>query len=101
MNLSRNAVTDPTDGTAATSGSLSMVHTVEVTFVPLGDAPPGNISSREDYVKLLNKIETDENATPLFLKTSKGDLQVISTVKNEAEIDSGSKLVYLGKPLEP
>ena len=59
------------------------------------------IKDVEDYNNLLEKIKSNPDQVPLFVKTSKGELHIIPSIDDqmEKEIDKESKLVYLGKSL--
>jgi len=57
------------------------------------------VKDLESYQNALDKIKADKDQIPLFLKTSKDYIHVIPSLDEdlEKEIDSKSKLVYLGK----
>jgi hypothetical protein len=56
------------------------------------------IKDVEDYNKLLENIKSNKAQIPLFLKTRKGEIHIIPSIdyQVENEIDSNSKIVYLG-----
>ncbi|WP_282122536.1 cation:proton antiporter [Algibacter mikhailovii] len=58
------------------------------------------LDSRAHFEELIEKTNADVDIIPLLVKDKKGVLEIISS-KNKAidKIDSGYKLVYLGKPL--
>ena len=51
---------------------------------------------------LLELAGKDPDIVPLFIKDSKGELHIISSVDESAQswVDEDSKLVYLGKPID-
>jgi NhaP-type Na+/H+ or K+/H+ antiporter len=60
------------------------------------------VKDKEHYEGLIEITKSDKNKVPIFLKTKDGDLKIISSFSKEFEdIGAGSKLVYLGKMLEP
>ncbi|MCA0152422.1 cation:proton antiporter [Winogradskyella vincentii] len=56
------------------------------------------IKDVEDYNKLLENIKSNKSQIPLFIKTGKGEIHIIPSIDDqiEDEIDSSSKIVYLG-----
>lgn len=58
------------------------------------------LENKENYYELIKQTNNDINRIPLFLKTSDGELHIISTFNNHNSngFAKGSKLVYLGKP---
>ena len=57
------------------------------------------VNSQEQFLRVLNIIEKDENAIPLFLKRPNDFIEFLS-VATETETMEGSHLVYLGKPMD-
>lgn len=57
------------------------------------------VESHNQFLRVLNIIGENENAIPLFLKHANGFLDLI-TSPTELEIEEGSSLVYLGKPMD-
>ncbi len=57
------------------------------------------VESHNQFLRVLNIIDENENAIPLFLKRPNGFLDLINA-PTELEIESGSSLVYLGKPMD-
>ncbi len=57
------------------------------------------VESHNQFLRVLNIIGENENAIPLFLKHAHGFLDLI-TSPTELEIEEGSSLVYLGKPMD-
>ena len=57
------------------------------------------VESHNQFLRVLNIIGENENAIPLFLKHPNGFLDLI-TSPTELEIEEGSSLVYLGKPMD-
>ncbi|NNK87040.1 MAG: hypothetical protein HKO90_02040 [Flavobacteriaceae bacterium] len=51
---------------------------------------------------MLELVSKDPDIVPLFIKDSSGELHIISSIGESAQswIDGGSKLVYLGKPID-
>jgi len=60
------------------------------------------LENKENYYELIKQTNNDINRIPLFLKTSDGELHIISTFNNHNSngFAKGSKLVYLGKPFD-
>ncbi|MCB0465629.1 MAG: sodium:proton antiporter, partial [Aequorivita sp.] len=57
------------------------------------------VESHNQFLRVLNIIGENENAIPLFMKRPNGFLDLI-TAPTELEIEEGSSLVYLGKPMD-
>ena len=57
------------------------------------------LDSHDELIRLLKIIEKDEDAISLFLKHPEGFLDIVS-VRNRIEVENGSHLVYIGKPMD-
>ena len=57
------------------------------------------VGSESQFLRVLNIIGENESAIPLFLKRPNGFLDLI-TAPDELEVEEGSALVYLGKPMD-
>ncbi len=57
------------------------------------------VETHNQFLRVLNIIGDNEDAIPLFLKRPNGFLDLITT-PTELEIETGSELVYLGKPMD-
>ena len=57
------------------------------------------LDSHDELIRLLKIIEKDEDAISLFLKHPEGFLDIVS-VRTRIEVEKGSHLVYIGKPLD-
>lgn len=57
------------------------------------------VESHNQFLRVLNIVGEDEDAIPLFLKHPNGFLDLI-TSPTELEVEEGSSLVYLGKPMD-
>lgn len=56
------------------------------------------LKDQEHYEGLIEITKADENIVPIFLKTTDGDLKIISSFSTEFnDINEGYHLVYLGK----
>lgn len=55
------------------------------------------ISSKENYKKLLKEINFETHAIPVFIKDNKGVIHIISSLLNDDTIEKGNKLMYVGK----
>lgn len=59
------------------------------------------LKDQEHYEGLIEITKADEDIIPIFLKTSSGDIKIISSFSKEfTDIQEGYKLVYLGKVFE-
>ena len=58
-----------------------------------------SVDSHEEFIRLLNIIEQDDNLIALFLKKPDGSLDIISN-PSEMEVLEDSNLVYIGKPID-
>lgn len=57
------------------------------------------LDSHDEFIRLLKIIEKDEDAISLFLKHPEGFLDIVS-VRTRIEVEKGSHLVYIGKPMD-
>jgi NhaP-type Na+/H+ or K+/H+ antiporter len=57
------------------------------------------VDSHGQFMRVLNIIEKNDNAIALFLKHPSKTLDIVS-VPAEMEVDKGSNLVYIGKPMD-
>lgn len=57
------------------------------------------VDSHGQFMRVLSIIEKDDNAIALFLKNHNSLLDIVS-VPGEMEVDKGSNLVYIGKPMD-
>ena len=57
------------------------------------------LNSHDELIRLLKIIEKDEDAISLFLKHPEGFLDIVS-VRTRIEVEKGSHLVYIGKPMD-
>ncbi len=57
------------------------------------------VESDDQFLRVLQFIGENENAIPLFLKHENGFLDLINTTE-EMDVEEGSSLVYLGKPMD-
>ena len=51
------------------------------------------------FLKVLETIRDNDDAIPLFIKNSNGNLELIDTL-TEFDIEKGSAIAYLGKPID-
>ena len=57
------------------------------------------ITSKEQYLNLLKSINNELKAVPLFIKNNQNEIQIIPSKSEQLSIESGNKLMYLGKKL--
>jgi len=57
------------------------------------------VDSQNQFLRILNILEEDTSAISLFLKLPNGHLNILDTPL-DMEIEEGSNLVYLGKPMD-
>lgn len=57
------------------------------------------LESKEHYETLIEKTQQEEFTIPLFIKDTKGVLEIISSYSKENKVEKDYKLVYLGKPI--
>ncbi len=55
------------------------------------------ITSKEHYLSLLKKINSEIKSIPVFVKNTTGDIRIIPSYAENVPIEKGSKLMYLGK----
>jgi NhaP-type Na+/H+ or K+/H+ antiporter len=58
------------------------------------------ISSKEQFLKMLDSIEQRDEVVALFLKNEKNEIQLIRKPE-EMQVSAGCEIVYLGKPIDP
>lgn len=88
----------PGDGLFTLSDDFNMLMEVSEEHPHIREA---SIKDIEDYNTILEKIKANSEQVPLFVKTSKGEIHIIPSIDDEIEreIDTKSKLVYLGQAL--
>lgn len=57
------------------------------------------VSSRKHYVELMDEINEERQASPMFLKDNDGVIHIISSLKEDFNIEKGNVLIYLGKTI--
>lgn len=57
------------------------------------------VDNHNQFLRVLNIIVENDNAIPLFIKHPNGFLDLINA-PTELEVEAGSSLVYLGKPMD-
>jgi len=57
------------------------------------------VDNSKQFLQMLNVLGEDDRSIPLFLKRPDGYLELISAPK-ELEVNEGSNLIYLGKPID-
>ncbi len=57
------------------------------------------LSSKEQYLSIIKKINSELRAIPIFVKDNKGDIHIIPSYAENMEINKGDILMYLGKKL--
>ena len=58
------------------------------------------IVSKEHYLKILEITKQDVKTIPIFIKDNDGVVRVIPSISENMQVESGYKLMYLGKTLE-
>lgn len=59
------------------------------------------LESREHYLELIIILNTEVSSIPLFVKDNDGKIHIIPSYSEEIKVESGHKLMYLGKKLDP
>lgn len=57
------------------------------------------VNNDTKFLKVLEIIRENKEAIPLFIKDAEGNLKLIETLK-EVDIEQGSMIAYLGKPID-
>lgn len=55
------------------------------------------LKSKDDYDKLITKMQNDNDTVPLFIKDPQGNLEMIPISRTDVKIEKNSSLIYLGK----
>ncbi len=58
------------------------------------------ITSKEHYLKILEITKQDLKTIPLFIKDKQGEVHIIPFNSEQMSVESGCKLMYLGKKLD-
>jgi len=56
-----------------------------------------DVNSNEDYKNILNEINKEPNAIPMFIKDKHEGIHIISSLSKDFIIEKGTTLMYLGK----
>ncbi|WP_299095604.1 cation:proton antiporter [Winogradskyella sp.] len=93
-----NSSISPEDGVFTLSDDFNNLMEVTEEYPEIHEVAVKDIDS---YHGVLERIKSDKDQIPLFLKTSKGEIHIIPSLDEdvEKEIDTKSQLVYLGKVL--
>ncbi|WP_299363646.1 sodium:proton antiporter [Winogradskyella sp.] len=94
-----NGSISPEDGVFTLSDDFNNLMQVSESYPDIREVPVKNL---ESYNQNLESIKSNKDQIPLFLKTSKDVIHIIPSLDDdvEKEIDTKSKLVYLGKKIE-
>ena len=57
------------------------------------------VSSRKHYLELIDEINEERQASPMFLKDNDGVIHIISSLEEDFNIEKGNVLIYLGKTI--
>lgn len=55
------------------------------------------VSSREDYIHKIEKLNTEINSIPIFVKSNDGVIHIISSYSENMKVEEGNMLMYLGE----
>lgn len=93
-----NSSISPEDGVFTLSDDFNNLMEVTEEYPEIHEVAVKDLDS---YHVLLERIKSDKDQIPLFLKTSKGEIHIIPSLDGdiEKEIDTKSRLVYLGKAI--
>jgi len=58
-----------------------------------------SVNSNEQYHKLLDEINEEFHAIPIFLKDNNGEIHIISALDASFKIEKGNTLIYIGKTI--
>lgn len=58
------------------------------------------ITSKEDYIAKINKLNSEIRSIPVFVKSNDGEIHVISSYSEKMNVEEGNVLMYLGKKIE-
>ncbi|MBV7269096.1 cation:proton antiporter [Winogradskyella luteola] len=88
----------PEDGVFTLSDDFNNLIEVSESYPSIQEV---TVKDLESYNDKLEDIKSNKDQIPLFLKTSKGEIHIIPSLDDnvEKEIDTKSKLVYMGKAL--
>ncbi|MCB0398944.1 MAG: sodium:proton antiporter [Winogradskyella sp.] len=91
-----NSSISPEDGVFTLSDDFNNLMEVTEEYPEIHEI---SVKDLDTYHNLLERIKSDKDQIPLFLKTSKGEIHIIPSLDKdvEEEIDAKSWLVYLGK----
>ena len=57
------------------------------------------LKSKEHYLELLEDINFEKHAIPVFVKDKKGEIHIVSSLTNDEKIELGDVLMYVGKTI--
>jgi len=57
------------------------------------------VSSRKHFLELIDEINEERQASPMFLKDNDGVIHIISSLEEDFNIEKGNVLIYLGKTI--
>ena len=58
------------------------------------------ITSNEDYITKINKLNSEITSIPIFVKSNDGMIHIISSYSEKMSVEKGNMLMYLGKKID-
>lgn len=58
------------------------------------------ISSKEQYKEVIAKLHALEKSIPVFVKMPNGTFEIVGSYSENAEVEAGVELIYMGKKME-
>jgi len=58
------------------------------------------ITSKEDYIAKINKLNSEITSIPIFVKSNDGVIHILSSYSEKMNVEEGNVLMYLGKKIE-
>ena len=58
------------------------------------------ITSKEDYIAKINKLNSEITSIPIFVKSNDGVIHILSSYSEKMNVEEGNVMMYLGKKIE-
>jgi len=92
----RDSTNNPINGLFSQTDDYINISEVVRDYPYINDV---NIKSKEHYLNLLKATKKEIKTVPLFIQDSSGEIHIIPSNSEEMMVESGYKLMYLGKEL--
>ncbi len=92
----RNKSSDPTISLFSATDDFINLNEVVRDYPNINEI---KIKSKEHYIEIITKINTDKKAIPIFIKDNKSSIHIIDSYNIDEKVSKDNVLMYLGKAI--